>query len=197
VTHKDVSEPPRSALCLKDRRGTVLGCTRVPPRDLRSRTGNHRVAWVEKDHSDHLVSTPLLCAGSPTARPSTTRNEEFVALLQNPPLPGAEVRLHAALQGEMHCKPSVLNYKTHCPQSCAKPTAVSCCFFSYPTPMGLQPPCRHRTVRTRRPLIPPRQKSVGAAFPPHLSLTQLTSPLLPNPSQRRKALLPEHPHSEQ
>jgi len=26
----------------------------------------HRMAWVEKDHNDHLVSTPLLCAGSPT-----------------------------------------------------------------------------------------------------------------------------------
>jgi len=26
---------------------------------------NHRMAWVEKDHNDHLVSTPLLCAGSP------------------------------------------------------------------------------------------------------------------------------------
>ena len=25
----------------------------------------HRMAWVEKDHSDHLVSTPLLCAGLP------------------------------------------------------------------------------------------------------------------------------------
>ena len=29
---------------------------------------NHRMAWVEKDHTDHLVSTPLLCSGSPTAR---------------------------------------------------------------------------------------------------------------------------------
>ena len=26
------------------------------------------MAWVEKDHSDHLVSMPLLCAGSPTTR---------------------------------------------------------------------------------------------------------------------------------
>ena len=30
---------------------------------------NHRMAWVEKDHNAHLVSTPLLCAGSPTSRP--------------------------------------------------------------------------------------------------------------------------------
>ena len=30
---------------------------------------NHRMAWVEKDHNDHLVSTPLQCAGSPTTRP--------------------------------------------------------------------------------------------------------------------------------
>ena len=29
----------------------------------------HRTAWVEKDLKDHLVSTPLLCAGSPTTRP--------------------------------------------------------------------------------------------------------------------------------
>ena len=28
-----------------------------------------RMAWVEKDHNDHLVSTPLLCAGSPTTTP--------------------------------------------------------------------------------------------------------------------------------
>jgi len=27
------------------------------------------MAWVEKDHNDHRVSTPLLCAGSPTSRP--------------------------------------------------------------------------------------------------------------------------------
>ena len=30
----------------------------------------HRTAWVEKDHNDHVVSTPLLCAGLPTTRPS-------------------------------------------------------------------------------------------------------------------------------
>jgi len=29
------------------------------------------MAWVEKDHNDHQVSTPLLCAGSPTTRPTT------------------------------------------------------------------------------------------------------------------------------
>ncbi len=27
------------------------------------------MAWVEKDHNDHQVSTPLLCAGLPTTRP--------------------------------------------------------------------------------------------------------------------------------
>jgi len=27
------------------------------------------MAWVEKDHNDHPVSPPLLCAGSPTSRP--------------------------------------------------------------------------------------------------------------------------------
>ena len=27
------------------------------------------MAWVEKDHNDHLISTPLLCARSPTTRP--------------------------------------------------------------------------------------------------------------------------------
>jgi len=26
------------------------------------------MAWVEKDHNDHLVSAPLLCAESPTIR---------------------------------------------------------------------------------------------------------------------------------
>ena len=30
---------------------------------------NHRMAWVEKEHNDHRVSTPLLCAGSPTTSP--------------------------------------------------------------------------------------------------------------------------------
>ena len=34
-----------------------------------SKLKNHRMAWVEKDHNDHLVSTSLLCAGSPTTRP--------------------------------------------------------------------------------------------------------------------------------
>jgi len=29
----------------------------------------HRMARVEKDHNDHLVSTPQLCVGSPTTRP--------------------------------------------------------------------------------------------------------------------------------
>jgi len=33
------------------------------------RSYNHRMAWVEKDHNDHLVSIPPLCAGSPTSRP--------------------------------------------------------------------------------------------------------------------------------
>jgi len=27
------------------------------------------MAWVEKDHNDHWVSIPLLCAGSPNTRP--------------------------------------------------------------------------------------------------------------------------------
>lgn len=30
---------------------------------------NHNVAWVEKDPNNHLVSTSLLYAGWPTARP--------------------------------------------------------------------------------------------------------------------------------
>lgn len=29
----------------------------------------HRMVWVEKDHNDHLISTPLLCAGSPITTP--------------------------------------------------------------------------------------------------------------------------------
>ena len=32
-------------------------------------TESYRMAWVAKDHSAHPVSTPLLCAGSPTSRP--------------------------------------------------------------------------------------------------------------------------------
>jgi len=32
-------------------------------------TQNHRMAWVEKDHNDHLVSIPVPQAGSPTTRP--------------------------------------------------------------------------------------------------------------------------------
>jgi len=27
------------------------------------------MAWVEKGHNDHVISTPLLCAGLPTTRP--------------------------------------------------------------------------------------------------------------------------------
>jgi len=30
---------------------------------------NHRMSWVEKDHNDQRVPTPLLCAESPTTRP--------------------------------------------------------------------------------------------------------------------------------
>jgi len=30
---------------------------------------SHRMAWVEKDIKDHLVSTPLTWEGSPTTRP--------------------------------------------------------------------------------------------------------------------------------
>jgi len=30
---------------------------------------NDRMDWVEKDHNDHLISTPLLCPGSPATRP--------------------------------------------------------------------------------------------------------------------------------
>ena len=36
---------------------------------------NHRTTWVEKDLSDHLVSTPLLCAGLPTTRPGCPEPE--------------------------------------------------------------------------------------------------------------------------
>jgi len=32
-------------------------------------TLNHKMAWVEKDHNDHLVSTLLLRAGLPTTTP--------------------------------------------------------------------------------------------------------------------------------
>jgi len=37
---------------------------------------NHRMAWVQKDHNDHLVSTPLLCSGSPIARPGCPEPQE-------------------------------------------------------------------------------------------------------------------------
>jgi len=30
--------------------------------DLKIIESYHRMAWVEKDHNDHPVSTPLLCA---------------------------------------------------------------------------------------------------------------------------------------
>jgi len=34
---------------------------------------NHKMAWVEKDLKGHLVSTPLLWAGSPTTRAGLPR----------------------------------------------------------------------------------------------------------------------------
>jgi len=37
--------------------------------EFTGRALTHRMAWVEKDHNDHLVSTSLLCAGLPTTRP--------------------------------------------------------------------------------------------------------------------------------
>jgi len=32
-------------------------------------TQDHRMAWIEKGHNNHLVSIPLQCAGLPTTRP--------------------------------------------------------------------------------------------------------------------------------
>ena len=37
-----------------------------PTPDFMLGSQNHRAAWAEKDHNDRRVSTPLLCAGSPT-----------------------------------------------------------------------------------------------------------------------------------
>ena len=42
----------------------VGGCSTIP-----KDSQNHRMAWVEKDLHYHLVSTPLLYAGSQTTRP--------------------------------------------------------------------------------------------------------------------------------
>lgn len=39
------------------------------PQNSHLKSYNHRVAWVEKDLRDHLVSTPLLWAESPITRP--------------------------------------------------------------------------------------------------------------------------------
>jgi len=46
------------------------------------------MAWVEKDHNDHRVSTPLLCAGLPTTRPGCPEPhpEAFSWRMQKPPL---------------------------------------------------------------------------------------------------------------
>jgi len=43
----------------------------------------HRMAWVEKDLKDHIVSTPLLWAGLPTTRPRTSSNvrEQLIQIL--------------------------------------------------------------------------------------------------------------------
>ena len=43
---------------------------------------NHRMAWVEKDSNDHLVSTPLPHVGSPTTRPGCP--EPHPALISYP-----------------------------------------------------------------------------------------------------------------
>ena len=43
---------------------------------------NHRMAWVEKDHSDHPVSAPLLCAASPTTRPGCPEPQPGLECLQ-------------------------------------------------------------------------------------------------------------------
>jgi len=53
------------------------------------------MAWVEKDHSDHLVSTPLPRAGLPTTRPgcpephpssSTDQGKGYVPVLLSCPI---------------------------------------------------------------------------------------------------------------
>lgn len=51
---------PWLAFCLLEHPAHVLGAYE---------SENHRMVWVDKDHSDHLVSTFLLCAGSPATKP--------------------------------------------------------------------------------------------------------------------------------
>jgi len=41
---------------------------------------HHRMAWVEKDHNDHLVSISLLCAGLPITRPRLPRATSSLVL---------------------------------------------------------------------------------------------------------------------
>ena len=50
------------------------------------------MAWVEKNHNDHLVSTPLLCAESPTSRPGCP--EPHPAWPWMPPWATCSVRHH-------------------------------------------------------------------------------------------------------
>ena len=42
---------------------TLQNSNALPPFLIEQLANSHRMAWVEKDHNDHLVSTPLLCVG--------------------------------------------------------------------------------------------------------------------------------------
>ena len=48
---------------------TLIFEPRIEQDPLVYRSHSYRMVWVEKDDNDHLVSPPLLCAGSPTTRP--------------------------------------------------------------------------------------------------------------------------------
>ena len=63
------------------------------------------MAWVEKNHNDHLVSTPLLCAELPTTRPGCP---EPHPALTYPILPidflGSRARQAQTTPGCWHCR---------------------------------------------------------------------------------------------
>jgi len=73
---------------------------------------NNRMALVEKDHSDHLVSTSLLCAGLPTTRPGcpTWRRGTYPSVLQ--PL-GEDTTLNRGMLGLAAGESDVLNCKAY------------------------------------------------------------------------------------
>jgi len=99
------------------------------------------MAWIEKDLKDHLVSTPLLCAGSPATRPGCSEPHPAWPSMPpgmghpQPPWATCSVRHHPLsekLPPNIQPKPLMSQFKTILPCPGAIPRHIqgpSVCFI--------------------------------------------------------------------